>query len=58
MIKALVTFISLFVILYVGIDLFRKFTNKQKWDVVKTASYAGVVAVATLVILVGLVVLF
>lgn len=58
MIKALVTFISLFIILYVGIDLFRKFTNKQKWDVVKTASYSAVVAVATLVILVGLVVLF
>lgn len=58
MIKALVTFISLFIILYVGIDLFRKFTNKQKWDVVKTASYAGGVAVATILILVGLVVLF
>lgn len=58
MIKALITFISLFVIIYIGIDLFRKFTNKEKWDVVKTASYSVGVAVAALLVLFGIVVLF
>ena len=58
MIKALVSFISLFIIFYVGIDLFRKFTKKEKWEVVKTASYAGVIALVTIVILLFIVVLF
>lgn len=58
MIKALVSFISLFIIFYVGIDLFRKFTKKEKWEVVKTASYAGIIALATIVILMFIVVLF
>ena len=58
MIKALVSFISLFIIFYVGIDLFRKFTKKEKWEVVKTATYSGVVALVTLVVLMFIVVLF
>lgn len=58
MIKAIISFVSLFVIIYVGIDLFRKFTSKEKWEVVKTASYAGVVALVTILILSGIVVLF
>ena len=58
MIKALVTFISLFIIVYVGIDLFRKFSSKEKWNVVKTASYSALIALVTILFLVGLVVLF
>ena len=58
MIKALISFISLFIIIYVGIDLFRKFTRKEKWEFVKTASYAAGIAVVTLFVLVGIVILF
>lgn len=58
MIKALISFVSLFIIIYVGIDLFRKFTRKKQWEVVKTASYSAVVAIVTLLVLLGVVVLF
>jgi hypothetical protein len=58
MIKALISFVSLFIIIYVGIDLFRQFTKKEKWEVVKTASYAAGVALVTLFVLLAIVVLF
>lgn len=58
MIKALISFVSLFIIIYIGIDLFRKFTKKEKWEVVKTASYSAGVAIVTLLVLLGVVVLF
>ena len=58
MIKMLVTFISLFVILFVSIDLFRKLTSKEKWSYVKIASYSAVIAVLTIVILSVIVILF
>jgi hypothetical protein len=58
MIKMLVTFISLFIIFYVGIDLFRKFTNKEKWEVAKTVSYSFSISILVIVLLTVLVVLF
>lgn len=58
MIKALVTFVSLFIIIYIGIDLFRKFTRKEQWQVVKTASYSAVLGIVTLLVLFGIVILF
>ena len=58
MIKMLVTFISLFIIFYVGIDLFRKFTKKEKWEVAKTVSYSLGISVLVIVSLTSLVVLF
>ncbi len=54
----LVTFISLFIIFYVGIDLFRKFTKKEKWEVAKTVSYSLGISVLVIVLLTTLVVLF
>ena len=58
MIKMLISFLSLFVILFVSIDLFRKLTNKEKWSYVKIASYSAVIAVLTIVILSVMVILF
>jgi hypothetical protein len=58
MIKMLVSFISLFIIFYVGIDLFRKFTKKEKWDFVKMAAYSAGISVLVVVVLVGIVILF
>lgn len=58
MIKMLITFVSLFIIFYVGIDLFRKFTNKEKWDVVKVGTYSAIIALIVVVFLMFIVVLF
>jgi uncharacterized membrane protein YoaK (UPF0700 family) len=58
MIKMLVAFVSLFVIFFVCIDLFRKFTNKEKWAVIKTVSYSLVVALLVVLVLLALVILF
>jgi hypothetical protein len=58
MIKMLIAFISLFIIFFMGIDLFRKLTNREKWSFVKLASYSIVIAVLTVFVLVGIVILF
>jgi len=54
----LVVFLSLFIIFFVSIDLFRKFTGKEKWAVVKTVGYSLAIAVLVVLVLVGLVILF
>ncbi len=58
MAKMLITFLSLFIIFYVSIDLFRKFTGKEKWAVVKTVGYSLTIAVLVIVFLMCLVILF
>ena len=58
MIKMLIAFISLFIILYVGIDIFRQFTGKEKWEIAKTISYSLAISLAVVVFLVSIVVLF
>ncbi len=58
MAKMLVTFLSLFIIFYVSIDLFRKFTGKEKWAVVKTVGYSALVAILVIAFLIGIVILF
>lgn len=58
MIKSLLVFVMLFGIFYMGIEIFRKFTGKEKWEFVKTFSYSLAIALATIVFLVMIVVLF
>jgi hypothetical protein len=58
MIKALITFVSLFIIFFVSIDLFRKMTRKEKWSVVKVTTYSALIAVIVMVFLVGIVLVF
>lgn len=58
MIKMIVTFVSLFLIFFFGIDIFRKLTKKEKWSVVKLASYSAGVSVLVIVLLILLVILF
>jgi undecaprenyl pyrophosphate phosphatase UppP len=58
MIKMLVTFFSLFVIFFVAIDLFRKFTNKEKWALVKTVCYSLSIALLVVMVLIALVIVF
>lgn len=58
MIKMIVTFVSLFIICFCGIELFRKFTKQEKWEVVKTISYSVAISLFVIVFLTVLVVLF
>ncbi len=58
MFKIMIAFVSLFLILFFGIDMFRKFTKKEKWSFVKLATYSAVIAVLTIVILCVIVILF
>lgn len=54
----IMTFICLFIILYTGIEIFRKMTGKEKWDIVKTISYSVAISLSVIVFLTVLVVLF
>jgi len=58
MIKMLLTFVFLFVIFYTGIEIFRKFTGQEKWEVAKTFSYSIALAILVIVCMVSLVVIF
>jgi hypothetical protein len=58
MIKMILAFISLFVIFFISIDLFRKFTKKEQWKVVKMAAYSVGISLLVIIVLTTLVVLF
>jgi cytochrome c oxidase assembly factor CtaG len=58
MTKMLIVFLSLFIIFFVSIDLFRKFTGKEKWAVVKTVGYSLAIAVLVVLALTGFVLVF
>lgn len=58
MIKSLLTFVMLFGIFYMGIEIFRMMTGKEKWEFVKTFTYSLAIALVTAVFLVVIVVLF
>jgi hypothetical protein len=58
MIKMILAFISLFIIFFVSIDLFRKFTKMEQWKVVKMAAYSFGISLLVIIVLTTLVVLF
>jgi hypothetical protein len=58
MFKMLIAFIFLFVIFYTGIEIFRKFSGKEKWEVAKTTIYSVTIALLVIVFLTIVVVLF
>jgi hypothetical protein len=58
MMKMIMAFVFLFIIFYTGIEIFRKLTGKEKWEVAKTISYSVAISLSVIVFLVVLVVLF
>jgi hypothetical protein len=58
MMKMLLSFFFLFIIFYTGIEIFRKMTGKEKWEVAKTFSYSVAISLFVIAFLVVLVVLF
>jgi hypothetical protein len=58
MIKMLISFISLFIIFYTGIEIFRKFNGKERWEIAKTISYSLAISLVVVWFLAGIVFLF
>jgi hypothetical protein len=58
MIKMIATFFILFGIFYMGIEIFRMMSGKEKWEVIKTVSYSLLISLIVIVFLTILVVLF
>jgi DMSO/TMAO reductase YedYZ heme-binding membrane subunit len=54
----IMAFVFLFIIFYTGIEIFRKLTGKEKWDIAKTFSYSVAISLFVIAFLVVLVVLF
>ncbi len=58
MIKIVLAFISLFIIFFTGMEVFRKMTNKEKLGFAKLAAYSLGISALVVVVMVGIVVLF
>jgi hypothetical protein len=58
MIKLILSFLILFGIFYMGIEIFRMMTGKEKWEMIKTICYSLAISAAVVVSLTILVVLF
>lgn len=56
--KMIIAFLSLFVIVFTGIDIFRRLTGKEKLKVLTLASYSVGVTVITALIVASIVILF
>ena len=58
MIKMVLTFLIVFMLVLAGTETFRNMTNKERWALTKSLGYSIIVAVVTLVLLTGFVILF
>ena len=58
MAKMIVGFISLFIIFFFGIDLFRRFTRKEKISLTKWVGYSMLCTLLAIITAVTIVVLF
>jgi len=58
MIRVLFMFLLLFGAFWFGISAFQTLTGKEKWELTKLVVYATICAVLTLLVLVGIVILF
>lgn len=58
MIRLWLTFAVIAVLIHFGITAWRNMTGKEKWTLTKSIVYSIIVATLTLVVMVGLVILF
>ena len=58
MTKMIIAFLSLFVIVFTGTDIFRRLTGKEKLKVLTLAGYSVGVTVITALIVASIVILF
>jgi hypothetical protein len=58
MTKMILVFAIIFTCLFFGIQVFREFTYKEKWETIKTVLYSVMIAAFATTFLIGLVILF
>lgn len=58
MIKMIISFISLFIIFFFGIDIFRKLTKKEKIDLTKWLGYSICCTLLTTLFVACIIILF
>ena len=58
MIRVFFLFVLLVGAFWIGISAFRTLTGKEKWELTKIVVYATICAVLTLLVLIGIVILF
>lgn len=58
MAKMILVFLVVFALVFFGIEIFRKLSEKEKWALTKTVGYSIIVAVVTITLLTVFVILF
>ena len=58
MIKMIIVFLSLFVIFFTGIDIFRRLTGKEKIKMLALSGYSLVVTILVMLFVASIVILF
>lgn len=58
MIRIVLAFLIVFGLFFFGIKAMRDMTGKEKWELTKVLSYSLVCAILTLIVLIGMVILF
>lgn len=58
MIRMILVFAIVFAVFWIGILTFRTLTGLEKWELTKTVAYAILCAVLTMLVLVGIVIVF
>lgn len=58
MIKAIQIFAIVFAVIFFGIQAVRAMTGKEKWALAKLLTYSAVCAILTVMVLIGIVILF
>jgi hypothetical protein len=58
MAKMLFVFLTVAIFVFIGIEVFRTMSNKERWVLTKTVGYSIIVAVATVLLLTVFVMLF
>ena len=51
-------FLMVAILIFAGIETFRTMTNKERWALTKSLGYSIIIAVVTMVLLTGFVILF
>ena len=58
MIRFILAFVIIFMLVFFGIEAFRKMTNKDRWQFTKTAFYGIILSMITIMIMTTFVILF
>jgi hypothetical protein len=58
MFKMIIAFLSLFVIVFTSVDIFRRLTGKEKLKMITLAGYSAAVTAVTTLIVATIVILF